>query len=145
MDPAYVDTARVGTDTEWYARVDVYRDDWDRILKVFEDVASRDLTRRRLSLGTRDSTTGWYTKSFTEDTHEGVLIPKASSHLALRIGTYVRTDALLLTADCFEEGDEEKDAFEKYWEVKAVREVANGDSFSHRECDLARLPLHELV
>lgn len=145
MDPAEVGTARVGTSTEWFARVDVYRDDWDRILKVFEGVASRDLTRRRLSLGTRDSTTGWYSKSFTEDTVEGVLIPKASSHLALRVGTYVRTDALLLTADCFEEGDELEDAFGKYWEVKAVRYVSVGDSFSHRECDLARLPLHELV
>jgi len=141
MDPAYWGTMRWG-----YFRWGSFRDDWDSILAVFEDVASRDVTRRKLVLGdTRDSTTGWYPKSFTEDTVEGILIPKTSSHLALKAGTYVRTDGLLLTAAGFDEGDEVKDAVGNYWEIKAVREVRNGNSFSHRECDLTFLPLHELV
>jgi len=128
------------------SRVGVYRpDDWDTLLKVFEGIASRDITRRRLVLGdTRDSITGWYPRSFTETTVEGVLIPRASSHLALKAGTYVRTQGLLLTADGFEECDEVKGGLSKYWEVKAVRDIPNGDSFSHRECDLSSMSLHGL-
>jgi len=140
-----MDEAKWGTMRWGYFRWGVFRDDWDTLLKVFEGVASHDVTRRRLVLGdTRDSITGWYPRSFTETTVEGVLIPRASSHLALKAGTYVRTDALFLTADGFEEGDELEDGFSKFWEVKAIREISIGDSFRNRECDLSSIPLHGL-
>lgn len=152
MDPAFWDTMR------WdYFRWDSYSDEWDILLGVFEGITSTDwstllgvfeemgscnVTRRVLSLGSRDATTRWRAKTFAEDTVKAILIPRSSAQLALKAGTYVRTDALLLTAVAFYEGDEVKDAFNNYWEVKAVRDISVGDNFSHRECDLVLLPLH---
>jgi len=129
-----------------YSRLSVYRPDWDRILKVFENIGSCDVTRRKLILGARNSTTRWRTKTWIESPVKAVFIPRASSGLALKVGTYVRTDALVLTAAGFEEGWEVKTADGKYWEVKAVREnfAAGTDSFSHRELDLTLMPFHFL-
>lgn len=137
MDPAFWGSARWG-----YTRWSSYRDDWDRLLQVIGGVALHDITLRKLSLGARDSTTGHRAKEYTESTVQGVLIPRASNSQALKAGTFVRSDALLLLADGVVEGDEIKDAFNKYYEVKAVRGLSVGDSFSHRECDLTFLPLH---
>jgi hypothetical protein len=100
------------------------------------------VTRRRLELGARDDTTGWRAKKWTEKTAEGLLLPKGSQRLATSVGTYVRTDALFMTMDVLDEGDEVKSATNQYFEVHAAREIFVGDSFSHRECDLMFLPMH---
>lgn len=138
MDAAKWDTMRWG-----HFRWGVYRNDWDRLLKVLSGVASHDITLRKLVLADRDSTTGWRIKSYTESTIEGAVIPRASSSEALKAGTFVRSDALLLTAAGVAKGSEIKDEFDNYYEVKAVRPIPIGDSFSHRECDLTLLPFHE--
>lgn len=144
MDSAFWDTMRWGTTTEWYFRWDVYNDNWDRILKVLESRGgvSCDATRRELTLGARDSTTGWRAKDFTETTVQGVFTPKGASQLAVVVGTYIKYDAIFSTADGFKEADEFIDPFGNYYEVKAVEDFAMGDSFSHRVLQLTKLPLH---
>lgn len=103
------------------------------------------VTHRKLSLGSRDSVTGWYAKSFTEQARniEMLIIPRSSASLARLAGTYVRLDALGLTCDGVKEGDEIKTDANVYYEVKATREYFISNSFSHREVDLVQLPLHE--
>jgi len=105
------------------------------------------VTYRKLSLGAPDSVTGWYQKTFTEQSRniEILIIPKGATHLAVAAGTYVRLDAVGLTCDGVEEGDEIKTDNDVCYEVKAIREHFIANSFSHREVDLVQLPLHELV
>jgi len=135
MDKAILGYCRVG-----YFRIGVFNDQWDRLLQQFQSLGSCDVTRRRLQLDyPRDSTTGWWTKSFEETTIEMPIIQKGSSHSLLPPGTYVRTDALGLTADVVVEGDEI--LFNSaYYEVEAVRPYYFLDGFSYRECDLTLLP-----
>ena len=138
MDPARVGECRVG-----FFRVGVYRDDWDRLLAKFKAIGSCEVTRRKLGLGARDITTGLRAKNWSESTIEIILIPREAAHLVVPAGIYVRLHATALTADGLEEGDENKTSDNVYYEVKAVKEHSIGDSFSHRECDLIQLPLHE--
>jgi len=139
MDLAFFGTARFG-----YSRFDVYVPNWDRMLQRLKAVGgiSADVTRRALELGTRNSTTGWRAKTYTESTIEGVLIPRSSGQIASAAGTYVRTDALFITADGLWSDEELEDTHGKFWKVVAVRDFCFGDSFSHRECDLTYLPMH---
>ena len=139
MDPAYWGTMRWG-----YFRWGSLHDEWDQLLSVFEGIGSCNVTRRKLSFGTRDATTRWREKLFTEDTVKAIYIPRSSAQQALKAGTYVRLDALLLTAAGFFEADEVKLPNGEYFEVKAKRDhYSTPDSFSHRELDLTHLPLHE--
>jgi len=103
---------------------------------------STNLTRRALSLGARDTVTGWCKKVWTDTTIQGVVLDKSSQLQALRAGTVVRTDALLLTEDAVVEGDEILTAANKYYEIKAARPMFNADSFDHYECDLHYEPVH---
>lgn len=140
MDKAIVGYMRVG-----HFRVGVFHDDWDRLVKQFENLCSADVTHRRLQLDSpRDSTTGWWTKSFHEETVEMPIIQKGTAHSLLPPGTYVRTDALGLTADPVVEGDEIL-ANDTYYEVEGVRSHYFLDNFSYRECDLTLLPLKHLT
>jgi len=116
---------------------------WTTLLKQYEGIGSCEVTRRRLTLGSQDSTTGWYEKIWVESASEGILIPRSATNLVVAAGTYVRLEYLYLTADPFEEGDEILDKNNNYYEVKAVRPYYIGDSFFHRECDLNMLSLHE--
>ena len=117
---------------------------FDDAVKVFEGFGSCDVTRRRLTLGARNSTTGWQAKSWTEDTVKAIFTPQGSAPTKLSVGTYVRMDALLQTCAGFKEGDEVKLPNGKYYEVKAVREhYLTPDNFCDRELDLEYLSLHE--
>lgn len=139
-DPAICGSCRCG-----HFRCGMKNHDFDDIVAKLEAAGhSCDVTRRKLSLGARDST-GWRTKkNFAEDTVKAILVPKGSTELALKVGVYVRTDALLFCCDGFSEGDEVKTLDGRYWEVTAVREFyKTQDDFHHRECDLTLLSLHE--
>lgn len=129
-----------------YFRIGVFTDEWDRLLQAFKSAAgnvSFDVTRRKLVLGSQDSTTGWYDKSYTESTIEMPIEDRGTRVLLLPVGTYVRLDALGFTADVVEVGDEIKTDDGRYYEVKAVKKVYRGDSFVRRDCDLTLLRLHE--
>lgn len=144
MDSAFWDTMRWGTTSEWYFRWDVYRPDWDnKLLPAFKGSdLSADVTRRKLVLGSRDSTTGWYNKSYTEETIEMVILSRGSQCLALVPGVYVREDKVGLTADPVVAGDQIKSE-SVYYEVKTVKMHYFLDSFMFYECQLAELPLYE--
>jgi len=88
-----------------------------------------------------------YQKTLTEQVRniDLILIPKGSTRMALAAGTYVRSDALGLTSDGLEEGDEVLTEDDVYYEVEATREITLGDSFSHREVDLTKLPFKNLI
>jgi len=149
MDAAiFGENMRFGEDSDGnpYARFGVYRDDFARLTKRLEALGAHscDVTRRALQLDSPvDTTTGWYTKRYVETTIKGVLIPRSSSYIAARVGTYVREDYLFWTADPLFFGDEimlEGD----YYEVKGIRPQRIADSGSHFECDLTMLPLQHL-
>lgn len=140
------DKAEWGNCRWGYFRWGVKNSIFDDVVKAFEDAHgsnSCNVTRRKLSLGARDGTTGHRAKSFAEDTVKGIFTPRGSAPSARLPGTYVRTDALLVTCVGFFEGDEVKTQDNKYWEVKAVRDfnIAQ-NNFSHRELDLTYLSLH---
>jgi hypothetical protein len=140
MDKAILGYCRLG-----YFRLGVFNDQWDKLLQQFESLGSCEVTRRQLQLDSpRDSTTGWWTKSFHEETVEMPIIQKGTNQSLLPPGTYVRTDALGLTADSVVEGDEIL-ANGTYYEVEAVRNHYLLDSFTYRECDLTLLPFKNLT
>ena len=120
----------------------MYRDEFDRLLDAFEAYASHDLTLYKLSLGARDAETGWRAKTFDSGTTiEGIFATRGASPQTLPLGTYVKYDAVLVTADGVAEGGEIKDAFDNWWEVKAYEDVPQGNSFSHRIVHLSKLTL----
>lgn len=140
-----MDSAKFGTACFSEARFSVYITDWDRLKNRLKRIGgiTTDLTRRVLKLGARDSTTGHRVKDFdTTFTIEGVLLDRGSQYLAVSVGTYVRTDALLLTADGVSLGDEILTKNLQYYAVKGKRDYHVGDSFSYREVDLTLLPMH---
>ena len=140
MDKAIIGYMRIG-----YFRIGVFNDAWDTLLKQFKNLGNCTVTRRRLQLDSpRDSVTGWWTKSFHEETVEMPIITKGTTRSLLPPGTYVRTDALGLTADPVVEGDEILGNNTNY-EVEAVRPHYLLDSFVYRECDLILLPFQNLT
>jgi len=97
---------------------------------------------RKLQLGVRDTITGWYDRYWAPDATIAMLIVSGgvSSHL-LPVGTYVRLDAVGITADEIRIGDEvEQEGI--YYEVKSIEDHKLANSFSHRDCHLTKLPLH---
>jgi len=107
---------------------------------------SFDVTRRKLQLGSRDSVTGWYSKGFTTEAIEMIIVDRGTSQTPLPPGTYVKLDALGMTADPVVEGDEVDTEDGRRYEVKAIGEVwGPGDNFVRRDCDLTRLPLFNLT
>lgn len=103
-----------------------------------------EVTRRRLRLGTADSTTGWYAKSWNTSTIEMLIIPRAARELAMAAGVAVRTDAMGLTCDGVLHGDEILTSAGVYYEVKGIRDHWVADSFMYREVDLTLLPTKNL-
>jgi len=120
LDKAVVGTARVG-----YCRVGVYTDAWETLVKTFEShgIGSCNVTRRRLMLdSTRDSTTGWYTKSYEETTIKMIFAPRSATSMLVSVGV----GGL-------------------YYEVKTVEpHYLTPNSFWFRSCQLTLIPFHEV-
>jgi hypothetical protein len=140
MRPAFAGVAEAG-----YSRAGVYFDHFERLKQKVERITggiSTDATLRRLTLSSsRDSTTGWRTKTWTERDIEGFLIPRAAATVQVAAGIYVRTDFAFLTMDGVLVGDEIQVA-SKYYRVEGVLDFLVGDSFMFRQCDVTHLPLH---
>lgn len=129
-----------------YFRIGVYRDHWDQIVKAFESSFGPvvfEMTRRELVLAdTKDSTTGYFNRSYSDKTIKGILISKSATKMQLAAGHYVSYDAALLTADPVLVSDQIKTKEDVYYEVMTVTEEMLGDSFSHRVCDLNKIPMY---
>lgn len=106
-------------------------------------MVSFNVTRRAPTLGSRDSWNGWRTISWSETTKEMIIIPRGATQLAMVAGVYPRLDAVGITADAFEEGDQVKDSVNDYWDIETIREVYWGDSFVSRECDLVKSVMYQ--
>ena len=106
---------------------------------------SLDVTRRKLQLSHRDSVTGWYIANYVNSTIEMIVVSRAASTTLLPPGVYVRLDAVGLTQDVVEIGDQVNTTTGAHYEVKAVRLHYLGDSFWFRECDLTLLPFQYLA
>lgn len=106
-------------------------------------MVSFNVTRRAVSLGSRDSWSGWRAITFTETTKDMVIIPQGASQLILMAGVYPRLDAVGLTADAFAVGDQVKDSVNEYWDIKSIRDMYWGDSFIYRECDLVQSVMYQ--
>ena len=115
---------------------------WNNFLKAAERLGSCAVTRRALSLGAQDSTTGWYAKSFAETSIKMFIVSRAASSTHLPPGVYVRTEYLGLTRDTVALGDEIKDADNDYYEIKTIRKHKIGATLYFYECDLTLLHLH---
>jgi len=104
-----------------------------------------DVSHHKLVLGTRDSTTGWYTISYEEPvTIQAIIQDRGATTRYLPAGVYVKQDALMMTADPVWIGDKIEQSPTRFYEVKTVAEVMFLDSFVRRDCDLTLLPLHGL-
>jgi hypothetical protein len=124
----------------------MYIPQWDQLVSQFKLLnVTFNVTKRWLTLGTADSVTGWFAKHYSESTIEIILILKGSTPSLLPPGTYVRTDALGLTADPVEVGDEIETDVGEYYEVKTVRQHWIADSFHYNECNLTLLPFPNLT
>jgi hypothetical protein len=105
-------------------------------------MTTADVTRRALSLGAQDTTTGWYAKSFSETTIKMIILPKGSSIIGLPTGNYAKYEHTGFTANTVAEGDEIKDANGSYYEIETVEEAWWLDAFSHFICGLSKMPMH---
>lgn len=116
---------------------------WNQLLKTFESAfGSFDVTRRALTLGDRDSVTGWRKKSYSETTIKMIVIPRGATKMMLQAGTFVTLDGKGLTITAVKEGDEIQ-VGSIYYEVKAPVEVySKPGTVEYYNCDLAELPLH---
>jgi len=105
-------------------------------------MASADVTLRTLSLGAQDSMTGWYSKAFGESTIKMIVVPRGATFQYMGMGWYAKHDVTGYTEDAVVEGDEIKDSFNNYYEVKAIKDHFWLNTIIFRECELVKLPLH---
>jgi len=145
MDAAIIGSCQIGN-----FRIGSFNDNWEIVKQSLESLGAAELdnlTRRKLQLDSPpDSITGWYGKSYEDSDAEGIIVPKAGSSQSMVAGVYPRLDARLFSPDPWVEGDEAvDDDSNRYYEVKTVEPFkVGGGGFSHYECDLTLLPLHDL-
>ncbi|MFA5365194.1 MAG: hypothetical protein WC325_08455 [Candidatus Bathyarchaeia archaeon] len=83
----------------------------------YEDHAS-NVTLRTLSLGTQDTVTGHYSKSYATTAIRMILLPKGASKIINGVGFYGKYDVTGFSADALHEGDQIIDAFGNYFSVE---------------------------
>jgi len=116
---------------------------WNTLKRKFGSIGSLDVTRRALSLGERDETTGWRAKSYSDTTIQMVIATSDTRQILLHTGSYVRKDALGFTDTAVAEGDEIKIGT-VYYEVNTVFERQVTPSvIEYYQCDLTKLTLHD--
>jgi len=104
-------------------------------------MTSFNVTRRALSLGSRDSWNGWCLKSFDPSTIEMPIVKGGATRAALLLGVMPSVRTKGYTADVVVAGDQILDSFSDYWEVETVEEIPWGDSFGYRDCVLGKLSM----
>jgi hypothetical protein len=100
--------------------------------------ANADLTHHKLTLGDQDTTTGWYAKTFTEDTIKGSIQPKGVTVNDLPVGSTAKYDLTLFTTNPIQADDEIEDTAGQNYIVRAVEEYWNLDRFSHYQASLEK-------
>jgi len=106
-------------------------------------VGDANVTRRALSLGTRDSWNGWRGKSWATSTIEMVIVKRGARQLASLAGVYPVLDAAGLTADPVNVGDQILDGQGNYWDVESIEPHYWLDSFVYRVCHMNHARLYQ--
>jgi hypothetical protein len=136
---ARVDVARVD-----HSRVGVYDNSWDTLLKALKTkgCSSWNVTLKSLSLGFRDSVTGWYIKHYSESTIEAIILSKTATEILFSLGLWCKQDAIALTQSGVYIGDLLEDSnTHKTYDVTAIQEFTRGNHFVYRLCQLVEMPL----
>lgn len=116
---------------------------WESLKRTFSKQGSLDVTLRTLSLGDRDSDTGWRAKTYSDSTIQMIIATRDARQILLRTGTYVRKDAVGFTDTPVKIADEIQ-LGTLYYEVDAVRpHKITPDRTEYYKCDLTELPLHD--
>lgn len=140
MDAAIIDTCHIGN-----FRIGVFLDTWLTLARQFStgNYVTLNVTLKTLSLGSQNATTGWYVETYTDSTVKMIIVTRASQQTALRLGTYVRTDALAITDEDLKEGDRVESEEGTLYMVTAVREIWSRGVFHYTEGDLEHLKLYK--
>lgn len=106
-------------------------------------MASADVTRRALSLGARDSTTNWPSKSYTETTIQGSFDPLIAREVAFANGMPLTgipyMSSPFYTADYVRRGDHIEHAVLGEYELTDMRPVTWLDQFLYHACNAAKI------
>jgi hypothetical protein len=105
-----------------------------------KNVVTCDVTYRALSLGSRDSYTGLYAKTYTESTIKMAIFTNDAQREALKMGYWVSLDALGLTETAVTVYSLIRDSLDRVWQIKSVSPITVGDSTKYYKCDLKELP-----
>jgi hypothetical protein len=123
---------------------------------MFERIANAVKTRTGSTLNvyrwqitvtdTQDTTTGWYTVTYTSTPNiEMVIYDENSRELMLNAGTYVVNDAVGITVDYLKVGDYLQHYLVdnlRFFEVSSVKPRFIGDDFRFYVCHLTQVPFH---
>lgn len=104
------------------------------------------VTLRTLSLGShasRDSWSGWRTKTYTPSTIDMVIQKKGAIRLSLLAGIYPSLDAVGRTADAVSIGDQILDGDGNYWDVETVVDHKLLDGFIYRDCHMNHAKMYQ--
>lgn len=105
-------------------------------------MSSADVTRRELTLGSRDDVLGHCGKVFAESTIKAVIVHNGISPVNLPIGMYARFEHTAFIPDVIHLGDEIIDAQGKYYLVKGVQEMWWLNQFDGYICNLNLIDEH---
>jgi hypothetical protein len=106
-------------------------------------MASFNVTRRALSLGSRDSWSGWHAVSWSTSTIEMIIRPKGASHIPTLGGHYPKLDAVGYTDDAVSVGDQIYDAFSHYYTIEELEEELWGGSLEYYVCHLSKVSMYQ--
>jgi len=102
-----------------------------------------EVTRRAITLGTRDAVTGWRTITRTESTIDMIIVPKGQSFRMGNVGIFAYMDAAGLTADPVFTCDQILTQSGEYFMAQIAKPVYVLDSFQYREVQMTCLPLYQ--
>jgi len=101
----------------------------------------QNVTRRALSLGDQDSTTGWYDKHYNESSIKMAIVSQSQATKLTGMGVYVSRDAVGITQDEVSPGDEIVDYHGNFYDVETVENTMIHDVLSHYVCQLSKKSL----
>jgi hypothetical protein len=103
-------------------------------------MSSADVTRRELSFGSQDSTTGWYALNYALSTIKGSMQPQGAALMGLPCGSYSKYPHTFFTEYLVHEGDQIEFPIGSlnYYTLNTVTEWWCLDKFSHRVCEAVK-------
>lgn len=136
VDPAIYDSARYD-----YGRYDVYLPIFDEAVEQFKAQGlSPDVTRYKVSLGEKDSVTGWLNPDYTAEPIEMPILQRGASLLTSGGGLFAKYNVTGFTCDAVKVGEYIKTLTALWYRVQLVEDVHICDSFAYRMCSLVLDP-----